>query len=129
MKTSEESIAAALRAAVQDARELVRSEVALARAELRDEVRRVRAGATALVIAAVAALMALVFLLTTIAWAISEGLGWPAWTGFGIVTLAVGILAVALAYVGRKRLAGEPHMPLTVETLKENVQWMRARTS
>jgi hypothetical protein len=79
--------------------------------------------------AALAGVIGLVFLLTTLAWGLSEGLGWPVWTGFGIVTALTLIAAGALAYVGRARLGRERHMPLTVDTVKENMQWMRARTS
>jgi hypothetical protein len=39
--------------------------------------------------------------------------------------LVAGILAV----MGRARLAAERRMPMTVDTLKENMEWMRARTS
>jgi uncharacterized membrane protein len=66
--------------------------------------------------------------MATIAWAISEGLGWPVWAGFGIVTLLALITAGILAYVGKNRLTAARHMPRTVDILKENMQWMRART-
>jgi hypothetical protein len=79
--------------------------------------------------AAIAGVVGLVFLLTTVAWALSEGLGWPVWAGFGIVTALMLITAGALAYLGRARLGVDRHMPLTVDTVKENMQWMRARTS
>ena len=76
-----------------------------------------------------AAIIAVIFLMTTIAWAIADLLGWPVWSGFGIVTVLVGIAATVLAVVGKKRLTAARHMPRTVDTLKENIEWMRARTS
>ena len=129
MAASEQSIADIVREALHDAQELVRSEMALARAEIRQEVSRVRTGAVALAGAAVAAVMALVFLLTTVAWAVTEIFQWPVWAGFGVVTVVALIAAAVLAVIGRSRLAGARHMPLTVDTMKENVKWMRARTS
>ena len=93
------------------------------------DVARVRGGAIALSAAAVAALIAVVFLLTAVAWAIPVALAWPAWTGFAIVGGVLLLAAVALGLMGRGRLNGHRHMPHTVDTMKENMQWMRARTS
>jgi hypothetical protein len=39
------------------------------------------------------------------------------------------VAAVALGLAGRRYVSGRPHMPHTTETMKENVKWMRARTS
>jgi hypothetical protein len=65
----------------------------------------------------------------TVAWGISEGIGWPVWAGLAIVTLLMIVTAAALTYVGRRRFSAQPAMPLTVDTLKENAKWIRARTS
>lgn len=129
MPTQDQSIADVIKSAIHDAQELVRSEIALAKIEARDEARRLAAGVGLLAGAAFAAIVGVIFLLTAVAWAISELLAWPAWAGFGIVTLVVLLAAGVLAYVGRNRLRAERRMPHTVDTLKENMQWMRARTS
>jgi uncharacterized membrane protein YoaK (UPF0700 family) len=127
--TEDTTIAGTIRSAVRDAQDLVRGEIALAKAEAREEVRRFGAGAAMLAGAALAGVIGLVFLLTTLAWGLSEGLGWPVWAGFGMVTALMLITAGTLAYIGRARFGRERHMPLTVDTVKENMQWMRARTS
>ena len=129
MAAHEPSIAEILKSALRDAQDLVRGEIALARAEARDEVRRVGMAAGLLAAAALFALIGVVFLMTTIAWAVSELLAWPAWAGFGIATLLALVTAGVLAQVGRRRLTVARHMPNTVDTLKENLEWMRARTS
>jgi uncharacterized membrane protein YqjE len=128
MATYEPSIADVIKSALRDAQDLVRGEIALAKAEAREEFSRISIGAGLLAAAAVAAVLGLVFLMGTIAWAISEGLAWPVWAGFGIVTLLTFILAGILASVGKRRLSAARHMPRTVDTLKENMEWMRART-
>jgi hypothetical protein len=51
------------------------------------------------------------------------------WAGFGLVPLLMVITAAALVYVGRRRFSQQHAMPLTVDTLKENAKWIRARTS
>jgi protein-S-isoprenylcysteine O-methyltransferase Ste14 len=129
MAIYDQSIVDAIRSAVHDAQDLVRGEIALAKAEFRAEARQIAMAVAILAGAALMGVIALGFLFTTIAWAIAEGAGWPVWVGMGIVTLLTAAIAGALAMMGRKRLAGQRHMPLTVETIKENARWMRPRTS
>lgn len=129
MPEYDNSIADVLRRALADAQDLIRAEIALAKAEVNQEIRRVGMGIVALGAAAAAALIAVVFLLTAAAWAISGGLGWAVWAGFAIVGGAVALIAGVLAVIGRSRLTSHRAMPRTMETMKENVEWMRTRTS
>jgi Flp pilus assembly protein TadB len=129
MNGYDNSIVDLLRSTIRDAQELVRGEIALARAELREEVRRVGSGAALLVAAGIGALLALAFLMAAAALGIAAVLQWPAWAGFAIIGGIVALLAVVLGLKGRRQLNAERHMPRTVDTMKENLQWMRARTS
>jgi Putative Actinobacterial Holin-X, holin superfamily III len=129
MASQDQSILDLLKAAISDAQELIHSELALVKAEVRQELSRIQAGVVAFAGAAIAAIVAVGLLATTIAWALSAGFGWPAWAGFAVVTLLMVVVAAALASVGRRRFAAQPPMPLTVDTLKENAKWIRARTS
>jgi hypothetical protein len=125
----ENSIVDVIKSTIHDAQDLVRGEIALAKAELRQEVSRVGAGVAMLAAAAVFGVIALVFLLTALAWGIPAAFAWPAWAGFAIVGALVLLVAGVLGMMGRSRLAAEQRMPLTMETMKENMQWTRARTS
>jgi hypothetical protein len=127
MNGHNDSIADVLRSTIHDAQDLVRGEIALAKAELRQEVGRIRTGAIALAAAALAGMIATVFLLTAAAWAIPVLAGWPIWAGFAVVGVVVAIATAGLAVVGRGRLNGQRHMRLTMETMKENMAWLRAR--
>ncbi len=127
MNGYDQSIADLLRSTIHDAQDLVRGEIALARSELREEVRRAGAGAAMLAAAAVAGSIAALMLLTALAWVAPAAFGWPVWTGFAIVGGLVLIVAAVLGTVGMGRLNHRPYMPLTAETMKENVQWTRAR--
>ena len=129
MSGYENSIVDVIKSTVADAQDLVRGEIALAKAELRQEVSRVGAGVGMLAAAGVAALIGVIFLLTALAWGIPAAFGWPAWSGFAIVGVLVLAVAGALGMMGRSKLASEQRMPLTMETMKENMQWTRARTS
>jgi uncharacterized membrane protein YqjE len=125
----EPSIADLIRTTIRDSQELVRTEIALAKAELQGAARRMAYGAAMLTGAAIAAVVAIVFLLTAVAWALPAALGWPAWSGFAAVGGVVLLLAAVLGLMGRSRLAATPRMPLTATTLKENMEWTRSRTS
>lgn len=129
MSGYDQSIADLLRNTFQDAQDLIRGEVALAKAELRQEATRLRGGATALAIAAVSGLIALMFLLTAAAWAIPALTGWPAWTGFAIIGGIALLAAIVAGVMGRNRLAAEQRMPLTMETMKENMRWTSPQRS
>jgi uncharacterized membrane protein YqjE len=129
MANHDSSIAEVIRDAVRDAQDLVRGEIALAKAEAREEISRLGMAVAMLAGAALAAVIGIIFLLTAFAWAISEVAGWPVWAGFAIVTLLTLLSAGVLGYVGRNRLSRGRHMPRTVDTVKENLEWMRARTS
>jgi hypothetical protein len=129
MGINDTSIADLIKSAIRDAQELARGEIALAKAEAREEINRLSRGAAMLVAAALAAIVAAVLLLTALAWAISEVLGWPVWSGFAIVAMFTLLVAGAMAYLGKNRIALGRHMPRTVDTLRENMEWMRSRTS
>lgn len=129
MATHDSSIADLIKDAIRDAQELVRSEIALAKSEARDEMRRLSVAAGLYAGAALTGILAVVFLLTTAAWALSEGLGWPVWAGFAVVTVIMLATAGVLAMMAKSRMTAERRMPRTVDTLKENMEWIRARTS
>jgi protein-S-isoprenylcysteine O-methyltransferase Ste14 len=126
--TPDPSVIDLFKNAIRDAQDLVRSEIALAKAEAREEAKRLAMAAALLAGAALAGVVGIIFLLTAVAWALSESLVWPVWAGFLVVTAVLLVAAGAMAYLGRTRLARGRHMPRTVDTLKENLQWMRART-
>ena len=48
---------------------------------------------------------------------------------YAIVTGLLLLLAVVLALMGRSRIAAARPLPRTMETMKENSEWIRARTS
>lgn len=74
MERYDQSIADVLQSTIRHARDLLRGEIALARAELRVELGHIRAAALLFAAAAVSAVIAVVFLLTAAAWAIAAGL-------------------------------------------------------
>ena len=116
------SMGTLLRSALDDVRDLFREEVALARAEIRQEVTKATAAATGLGGAAAAGWFAGMFILTAIALGISEGMRWPNWTGFAIVGVLLAIFSAVMFMVGRRALRDMRGLPRTVETVKETFQ-------
>jgi hypothetical protein len=110
---------------------LMRQELELAKAEIKDEVRKGGKAAGMLGGAGGAGYFALLFLSLTVAFALGElfgeGLGALA-LGALVVTILYGIAAAVLFLRGRREMQNVSPAPTqTVETLKEDVQWAKAR--
>jgi uncharacterized membrane protein YqjE len=123
-----ESLTATLGKIVDDVRELFREEVALARAEVRQEI----GGFTSLAIwfgaGGVAGAFALSFLLLGIAQAFAVLVGWPVWAGYVSMAVLLGIVAFVALQAGRRRARTVSAVPQqTVESLKETKEWIQHR--
>lgn len=119
---TETSMGTLLRRTLDDVRELFREEVALARAELRQEVSKATTAATAFGGAAVTGWFAGMFILTAVALGIAEGMNWPLWTGFGIVGVLLAIAGGVMLVVGRAWARDMRAMPHTTRTIQETVE-------
>jgi VIT1/CCC1 family predicted Fe2+/Mn2+ transporter len=124
------SVSALLSGIVGDAQDLVRKEIALARQEIREEISAAKQAATALVIAGGVLAVGGLFLLVTLALGLADLLNWPTWAGFGIVGLVFGIVGAILLSSARQKMKQINPVPeRTVETMKENIEWIKDRTT
>lgn len=110
----------------KDLSTLVRQEIALAKAELRQEAKTAGVAAGALGGAGFAGYFVLLFLSLALMWGLDAlmPLGWAA------VVVAAGwaVIAAVLGVVGRSRLKRfSPKPERTIETVKEDVQWAKTR--
>jgi hypothetical protein len=119
---TEASMSALLRSTLDDVRELLREEVALARAELRTEVSKATAAASRFGAAAAALSCAGVFLLIALALGIATAFEWPAWTGFAIVAVVLAIAGAIMFMSGRRAVREIRGLPRTVESVRETFQ-------
>lgn len=118
------SIGELLRRLSEDTSELVRQEMALARAELTEQGKQVGMGAGLLGGAAVATLLALGALSAAVIVVLDEIV--PLWLAAFIVAALWAAVAGALALRGRGEVReATPPAPQTVETVKEDVQWAK----
>jgi uncharacterized membrane protein YqjE len=124
----QESLTGTLGKIVDDVRELFREEVALARAEVRQEISGFTSLAIWLGAGAVAAAFALSFLLLGIAQAFAVLVGWPVWAGYVTMAVLLGIVALVAIQAGRRRARTVSAVPQqTVESLKETKEWIQHR--
>lgn len=124
------SLATLLSGIVGDAQELVRQEIALARQEMREEISAAKNASIALAIAGAVLAIGGLFLLVTLALGLADLLNWPAWAGFGLVGLVAAIAGAVMLSSARQRLQHIHPVPeRTVETMKENIEWIKDRTT
>ena len=101
----------------RDLSDLMRKELALAKAELTDSAKKAGAGAGLMGGAAYAAMMAILFLSIALWWALALLVG-GGWSGV-IVAVLWAVIGGILFAVGRSRLQTVRVAPQTVETVKE----------
>lgn len=112
-----QSIGELLSEVSRDFSTLMRQEVELAKAEVKESATRAGKGAGMLGGAGVAGHMALLFLTIAVWWGLGELIGW----GWSAVIIAViyAIVAAVLATQGRKQLKSVQGAPQTAETVKK----------
>jgi uncharacterized membrane protein YqjE len=107
---------------------LMRQEVELAKVEIKEEATKAGKASGMLAGAGAVGYLVLVFLALTLMFALDAAMpiGWAA-----LITAAVlGVVAALLFVLGRKRLQQvNPKPEQTVETLKEDIQWAKNRSS
>jgi hypothetical protein len=115
--------------ASKDLSAIVRSEVALAKVELKRDVVAGVAGAAMFVVAGVFAFLALILLLIAAAYGLVAA-GLSAWLAFLIVAAALLLIGVLLVLVGKRRLGKIGPPERTIKTSKETVATLkRARST
>jgi uncharacterized membrane protein len=112
---------------VENAQEILRSEVRLAKVEITQEAKKAAQSAA---IAAAGAVLA-IFALGLLLWAAVYGLSLvlPMWAAALIIGVVVGIVAGAMITAGRAKMKQvNPTPETTIKSLKENAQWLKNQT-
>jgi uncharacterized protein (DUF2062 family) len=127
MATNDRSISEVLQDAFRNLQAIVRSEVQLAKAELREEIVKAKSAALGLAVGAASGLFCLLFLLLAIMYALA--LVVPTWAAALIVAVILCATAAATLHAGLKQLKKVHPVPTeTVESMKENAKWVRQQT-
>jgi uncharacterized membrane protein YqjE len=120
--SNQESIGSLLSGLIGDLQQLIRGEVALAKTEVRDELKGVARGAGMLGAAAIVGLVGLTVLMLGVATYLERWL--DQWQAQGLVGAVLLVLAILAALAGRSRLRASAITPdRTVASLKEDKQW------
>ena len=123
----ERSVAAVLQDVLRNLQEIVRSEVRLARVEIRDETRRAVSSGMWIAAGVVGALSAWMFLLWTVAYLLATRMSmWAATLVVAVVMACVGSVLLVGGIRRVKRI--QPIPERTVESVKENLEWMKQPT-
>jgi uncharacterized membrane protein YqjE len=104
---------------------LMRQEVELAKLETRQELTKTARSAGMLGAAALAGWMALVMVSFAAAWLLDQAINTA--LAFAIVGMAWALVGAVLYGSGKKKLAQVEPLPQTTETLKEDMEWLKAQ--
>ncbi len=124
---NQESTTNLLGRVIDDVRELFREEVALARAEIRQEASAWAAAAGSMAAGGAVLGVAALFILAAMALGIAALFHWPNWAGFLLVGVVLAIVGAIALMAGRARAHRIPTLPKTTETVKETSAWMKDR--
>ncbi len=116
-RAREQSLGDMLKEVSRDLSTLIRQEVELAKAELRESATKAGKGAGMFTGAALAGYMVLLFL-SLAAWAGISNLTGPVWAAI-IVAIIWAIIAAILALKGKKEMKAVEGVPQTTQTVKE----------
>lgn len=120
----ERALSDVLQDILRNLQDIVRSEVRLAKVEIRDDARQAASSAVWLAAGTIGALSAWAFLLWTITFALSTRMSM--WAATLIVALVLAGAASVLVVGGIRRMKRINPIPeRTIASIKENVEWIR----
>ena len=123
-----EGLGSLISGVVKDLQDLLRSEVQLAKTELKEDAAALGKGAALLAAGALVGLVGFIFLMLAVTYLLSRYL--RDWIAAGIVALVLLAVAAILAQAGRGKLqAGNLKPEQTIETLKEDKEWASQQIS
>ena len=123
----ERSVSDVLQDILRNLQDMVRSEIRLAKVEIREEVRRAVSSSVWIAAGTLGAVSAWIFLLWTLAYALATRM--PMWAATLVVAVVMAAAAVVLIMGGIRRAKRiQPIPERTVESVKENLEWMKQPT-
>ena len=125
-RNDERSVSEVLQDIFGNVQDIVRSEVRLAKAEIKTEAAKTARAAKALIAGAVLGLYAGGLLLIAAVYGLSLILA--PWLAALVVSAFIAVVAASLISVGKERLRLVKKPEKTLRTVKEDVQWLRDQT-
>src|ERR1051325_9561639 len=122
------SIPTLIKGLLDDARDLMREELQLFRAEIREEVSALQTVAIAFAVAAVVGLLGAMLAAVALGGALAYFLKWPTWAGYGATAVLFLAVGWGLCLFARARMRVIRAIPNTTDTMKENIAWMQNKS-
>jgi len=120
---NEPSLTSLVSGIVNDAQELVKQQLQMFKAELREDAVRVKDGSIAVAAGLGVSLLGLFLLALSLAHLLQRATGWPEWGCEGLVSLLFLAVGASLFWTAKQKFARAlPEQ--SVEALRENVQWL-----
>jgi hypothetical protein len=124
MSPAERPISVVLGELIHNIQDIVRSEVRLAKTEVRTELTKTLSASLVMAVGAVSGLLSVLFVLLSVLYALD--LVMPAWTAALCVAAGVGIVAGVTIRTGLTRFKTiHAAAPKTVASVKESVEWAK----
>ncbi|MEP6934703.1 MAG: phage holin family protein [Nitrospirota bacterium] len=123
MTPDDRSLTSVLQDIIANIQDIVRSEVRLAKTELREEATKAQAVGILVAVGALCGCFGVLFAL----WAVMDGLArvMPDWAAALSVALPLALVAAVTISAGLKRWTHVHPPNKTIQTMKENVEWSR----
>ncbi len=106
---------------------LLRKEFELAKVEAKEEASRLGRGAGMFAGAGLAGWFALLFVSFALAWLLDQAMNTA--VAFGIVGVVWAVVALVLMIKGKQDIKSAKGLPVTAQTLKEDVEWAKQQKS
>lgn len=119
-EVSHPSIGTLVKEATDQLSTLVRSELELAKAEVKGEVKKATAGSVMLIVGGVVALLAMPFLFVAAAEGLANAV--PRWLAYLIIWALFIVIALALVFLGIKKMKKLRAPQRTIDSMKQNKQ-------
>jgi hypothetical protein len=123
------SLAALLGGIMHDAKDVLVQELTLAKLEGHDELRQIKTAVILLGIGVGVSAVGGILLSVMLVHVLAAYTDIPLWGCYGIVGSVFGVLGWVLLASGKHKAEEIDVMPQTVETMKENAQWLREQTT
>jgi hypothetical protein len=122
------SVPALIRGVLDDARELIRDEVALAKLEVREELAAAKTAGIALGAGATLAIAAVTLVCVALAAAAADLIDVPTWLAFAAMAIVLAGVAYFMISSGRTQFAAIEVLPKTKESLRDTAAWIQSKS-
>ena len=124
MPGAPEGLGTLISGVIKDLQDLLRGEIKLAKAELKEEAASAGKGIGYIAAGAFVGLVGFIVLMLAVTWLLDKWV--QQWLAAGIVAVALLLVAAILAQIGRSTLRSASFKPeQTIETLKEDQAWAK----